>query len=391
MNRRQLLQTSLAAPLAFTGSASGAPGPKAIIEKIEVFQVKVNHRGNWVLVRLTTTDGITGLGDASHGNDAQVLPLLKTFFSSLKGRSAFDVEPLRSALWPELDRLGRSGVVAFGGLEHAMHDIQGKALGVPVWALFGGKLHSKIRHYANINRTVTERTPEGFSSVAELGLKDGFTAFKLASFDGMPRNDAAKIPAFTQIGIDCIAGVRKTVGPASDLLVDGHSNFNRVRGLELARRLEPMKLFWLEEVCRDTADLAAINKAAVMPTAGGESIFGTKGYFPYIKAEAVDIVMPDIKYCGGLLETKKIAAMAEAAGMPCAPHGPASPIGNMAAAHVCATLPNFLILELGYGETNWRGELTDPPEVFDKGYLTVPDKPGFGITLNEKTTVKHAV
>ncbi|MBK5292109.1 MAG: mandelate racemase/muconate lactonizing enzyme family protein [Acidobacteriia bacterium] len=391
MNRRQLLQTSLAAPLAFTQSAYAAPAAKTVIDKIEVFQVKVNHRGNWVLVRLTTTEGITGLGDASHGTDPNVLPLLKTFFANLKGRSAFDVEPLRGALWPEVQRNGRPGVVAFGGLEHAMHDIQGKALGVPVWALFGGKLHARIRHYANINRTVTERTPDGFSRVAELARKAGFTAIKMASFDGMPRNDVSKIPAFTQIGIDCIAGVRKTIGPASDLLVDAHSNFDLHRGLELAQRLEPMKLFWLEEVCRATPDLAAINKAAVMPTAGGESIFGTIGYFPYIKAEAVDIVMPDIKYCGGLLETKKIAAIAEAAGMPCSPHGPASPIGNIAAAHVCATLPNFQILELGYGETEWRAELIDPPEAFDKGYLTVPDKPGFGVSLNEKTAAKHAV
>jgi galactonate dehydratase len=99
-----------------------------------------------------------------------------------------------------------------------------------------------------------------------------------------------------------------------------------------------------------------------MPTAGGESIHGVAGFYPYITAEAVDIVMPDAKVCGGMLEMKKIAALAEGAGLIASPHGPASPIGNVAAAHVIATIPNFNILEISYGEVPCRAELIDPPE-----------------------------
>ena len=106
-----------------------------------------------------------------------------------------------------------------------------------------------------------------------------------------------------------------------------------------------------------------------MPSAGGESIYGTKGFLPYINAGSVDIVMPDVKYCGGLLELKKIASLAEAAGLKVSPHGPAGPVGNVAAAHVCAGMPNFLILEFSYGEIPWRAELIDPPERIDKGFL----------------------
>jgi galactonate dehydratase len=101
--------------------------------------------------------------------------------------------------------------------------------------------------------------------------------------------------------------------------------------------------------------------------------------------------MPDVKYCGGMLEMKKVAAMAEGAGMPVAPHGPASPVGNVAAAQVCAGLPNFHILEFAHGETDWRAELIDPPEALDKGMLAVSRRPGFGITLNEKTAARHRV
>jgi galactonate dehydratase len=105
----------------------------------------------------------------------------------------------------------------------------------------------------------------------------------------------------------------------------------------------------------------------------------------------VDIAMPDVKYCGGMLELKKIAAFCEAAGVLVSPHGPASPVGNMAAAHVCATMPNFQILELSYGEVPWRAELIDPPEALDKGHIVLTDRPGIGVTLNDKTVRKYQV
>jgi len=123
----------------------------------------------------------------------------------------------------------------------------------------------------------------------------------------------------------------------------------------------------------------------------GELILGVKGFYPYIRGQAVDVVMPDRKYCGGLLELKKIAAMAEGAGLLVSPHGPASPVGTAAAVQVCATLPNFLILEFSYGEVPWRSELIDPPEQIVDSALLLGTRPGFGITLNERTAKKYAV
>jgi galactonate dehydratase len=211
----------------------------------------------------------------------------------------------------------------------------------------------------------------------------------------MPRGltDRQAIEHFMQRGIDCAQAVRQTIGPQRDLLIDGHSHFNRDDGLELARRFEPLHLFWLEEVtpAKPVEDLAAINKAATMPTAGGESIHGVTGFYPYIKAEAVDIVMPDVKVCGGMLEMKKIAALAEGAGLIASPHGPASPVGNVTAAHVIATVPNFNILEFSYGEVPWRAELIDPPEQIVDSALLLSKRPGLGIKLNEKTAAKYAV
>ena len=156
--------------------------------------------------------------------------------------------------------------------------------------------------------------------------------------------------------------------------------------------MEPLNLFWIEEVtpADPVENLAAVRRGAKIRTAGGELILGVKGFYPYIRGQAVDIVMPDPKFCGGLLELKKIGAMAEGAGLLVSPHGPASPVGTTAAAHVCATLPNFLILESAYGEVPWRAELIDPPEQIVDSALPLSAKPGFGITLNERTAKKYA-
>jgi galactonate dehydratase len=360
------------------------------IASYEMIRVKVNHRGNWILLKVKTDKGLVGVGDASHGGDQPTIAQIERLFANVKGLSPFDIEVFRRSSMVPAGKAGRGGQVAFSAFDQAMHDLQGKILGIPCWALFGGKINNRIRNYANINRATVDRSPDGFAALAEPAVKAGFDAVKMASFDGLPKAPAAKRAEGVQLGIDCVAAVRRTIGPERDLLVDGHSNFGLEDGLDVTRRLAPLKLFWWEEACPGIANLAEINRQAPMQTAGGESLYSLAAFYPYIKGEAVDIVMPDVKYCGGMAELKKISAMAEGAGLTCAPHGPASPVGNAAAAHVCATLPNFLILELGFGEVPWRGDLISPPEIFDKGYLTVSDRPGLGIDINEKVAREHA-
>ena len=385
-------------PLALADKFAGSQTslPKLTVEGLEVFRVKVNRRGNWTIARLNTSGGISGLGDASQsGKDDQTLVYLKLFSDLLKGRSIFDVEWLRKVTAPVIAQYGAPAAVAASALDQCLWDIQGTAFSVPVYDLFGGRIQDRIRIYANINRSTEDRNPEGFAGMAEKAVAASFDAVKLAPFDEMPRGltDKQAIEHFMQRGIDCAQAVRQTIGPQRDLLIDGHSHFTRDDGLELARRFKPLHLFWLEEVtpAEPVEDLAAINKAATMPTAGGESIHGVTGFYPYIKAEAVDIVMPDVKVCGGMLEMKKIAALAEGAGLIASPHGPASPVGNVTAAHVIATVPNFNILEFSYGEVPWRAELIDPPEQIVDSALVLSKRPGLGIKLNEKTAAKYAV
>ena len=204
---------------------------------LETFLVKVNRRGDWLLVRLQTSAGVSGLGDASHGgDDALTVTLLGQFVELLRGRPLFEIERLRAAVEAEVARQGRPAAVAFSALEQCLWDIQGQVLGVPCYALFGGPLRARIRCYANINRSTEPRTPAGFAAMAGRAVRDGFDAFKLAPFDGMPRGDAAAAASFTRQGIECARAVRQAIGDKRDLLIDAHSNFDLERGLDLARK-----------------------------------------------------------------------------------------------------------------------------------------------------------
>ena len=399
IDRRSILQALTLAPIACATGATAYSQeklPKLTVEDVEVFHVKVNKRGNWTIVRLKTSGGITGLGDASQsGDDSKTLIYIRQFAALLRGQPIFAVEWFRKAAAPTIAQFGVPAVVAACALEQCLWDLQGKAYTVPTYDLFGGRIPERIRSYANITPSTDPRTPERFAAMAERAIADSFDAVKLAPFDEMPMGltDKDQIEQFKVHGLACAAAVRKTIGPNRDLLIDGHSHFNLEDSLNLARRFESLKLFWLEEVtpAKPVENLAQVTKAGIMPTAGGESIRGVKGFYPYIKAEAVGIVMPDVKVCGGMLEMKKIASLAEGAGLITSPHGPASPIGNQAAAHVMATVTNFNILEFSYGEVPWRAELIDPPEQIVNSALVLTGRPGLGVTLNEKTAAKYAV
>src|ERR1700728_345147 len=253
INRRSVLQGVAFSPLALAEkfASSQTTLPKLTVEGLEVFQVKVNRRGNWTIARLKTSGGISGLGEASQsGKDDQTLVYLKQFSDLLKGRSIFDVEWLREVTAPVIAQYGAPAAVAASALDQCLWDIQGNVFSVPVYDLFGGRIQDKIRIYANINRSTEERTPEGFARMADRAVSASFDAVKLAPFDEMPRGltDKTQIEHFTQIGVACAQEVRNTIGPGRDLLIDAHSHFTREDGLELARRLEPLHLFWLEEV-----------------------------------------------------------------------------------------------------------------------------------------------
>ena len=377
-----------------------------LVTDINVHIVKVNQRGNWVFVELKTDKGITGLGEASHGvvgttvdGQQSIQKEIADFFKLVKGESSFSVEQYRQRGWARA-LSGRTSRTAFSAIEQALWDINGKTLGLPVHQLLGGKVRDKVKAYANINRATNERDTNGrrpagaFQKNAELALKQEFKAIKMAPFDEMKAlpSTPQQIRADIDHAIHCIEEVRKTIGTDVDLLVDVHSHLDQVLGIEVAKRVEPLNLFWFEEPVNPekfVQETKAITDSTSKTTAGGESIFGREGFAPLIQLKALDILMPDVKHCGGIQELKYIAAMAEVAGLKVAPHNPSGPIATAASVQTVATISNFSILEMAYGEVPWRSLLTTPEEQFVDGYITVSDQSGFGFQLNQTELSKH--
>jgi galactonate dehydratase len=399
LTRRQIL---LGSTLPFLPRLSAAES-NLKITGMQVFLVNATERTKWIFLRLTTNNGLTGLGEASDGfggkvqrsDAARIASTLGEFFELVRGKSPFDIEAYRQS-GRAIAKAGALPVrTAFSAIEQAQWDLVGKALGVPVYELFGGKLRDRIPFYANINRVTTQRTPESFAAYARQAVGDGYGTIKAAPFDGFPKltDDPAEVSKAADLGIACIEAMRKAIGPAPNLMIDCHSHFDVKLAIDVARRLEPQKLTWYEEPVppQRTEDTMKIHSAIRQPMAGGEILFGMEGFAPLCRNHAVNVIMPDVKHCGGLLEGRKISAMAELDGLDVAPHNPSGPVATAASIQWCAGLSNFMILEHQWNEVPWRGDLVTPPERFEKGSIAVPKAPGFGIELNDKLVREHAL
>ena len=372
------------------------------ISGLEVIRVRVSPRGNWTFVRLQAGGSLSGLGEASHGagftrasgrDDARMRSAIEALFPLVEGRLPFDVEAFREAAWTHARRGGLLHVTAFSAIEQAMWDLAGKALDVPVYNLLGGKLRDTIPVYANINRAVHERSPEDFARRATEAATEGFVAIKAAPFDDFPPLDSepAELDRLEALGLRRIEAIRRAVGPRIKLMIDCHSRFESERAIRIARELEPLDLAWYEEPVdpEQIEETKSIHDAISQRLAGGEILFGAGGFEPLCRNRAVDIIMPDVKHCGGILEGKKIAALAEAHGVEFSPHNPSGPVATAASAQLAAGLPNFSILEYAWGEAEWRSQLVVPPERFENGCLPLSDRPGLGIELNADVVAAH--
>jgi len=354
------------------------------------------------MVRLRTDAGLTGLGEASDAfgfanttkQDALKMETqLRQFFELIRGRSPLDIEAYRQAGIGIAKAGGLVAATAYSAIEQALWDLAGQLLEVPTYALFGGAVRNTLAVYANINRATQPRTPAGFAATAKRAVAEGFQAVKAAPWDGFPKpgSSAGEIRAAVDLGIASTAAIREAVGAAVEVMVDCHSFFDVPLARTVAERLEPYKLGWYEEPVAPerTEETVQIRRSIRQQMAGGEILFGINGFAPLCRTKAVDVIMPDVKHCGGLLEMTRIAAMAAAEGVAVAPHNPSGPVSTAASVQICANIPNFRLLELQWGEVAWRGDLVTPAEKFERGSIQVPDQPGFGIRLNDKLVQAH--
>ena len=346
--------------------------------------------GMHLWVKIETDAGLTGLGECVHGGP-QAIAIIQAIAPQWVGR-----DPMRiDALFEEFRRAyvfdgGFAGalITALTGIEIALWDLKGKALGVPIYELLGGKFRDKIRVYADCQ--VNPRMDfDEIKQVVEEVLERGFTAFKIDVDGGDPYKDAFNYTASAwehERMLRLIEMVRQAAGPEIAVAADVHARLDLPSAIRLARDCEPFHLLWLEEPVppENVEAMREVKRSTTTPICAGENLYLRHGFRDLVITQAVDIIMPDIPKCGGLSECRKIANLAELYYMPFAPHNVASPIGTLASGHVCASVPNFLVLEFHWLHRDyWTTIIKEKTDIIRNGYIELSDRPGIGVELDE--------
>ena len=346
-------------------------------------------RTNWVFVKVYTDEGIDGVGEATLEYKEKALwGAVEHIKEYLVGKNPLEIEKHWHAIYR--DAYWRGGPVlmsALSAVEMALWDILGKNLNVPVYQLLGGKVQDKVRIYVN-GWFSGAKEPEEFGEKAKEAVKRGVTAMK---WDPFGKNYLNISNAELDKALRNVAAVREAVGPEVDLLIEGHGRFNIPTGIKIAKELEQFKpMFFEEPTPPDNLNaLKMVRDKSPVAISAGERLYTRWDYKEMFELMAADYIQPDISHAGGIMELKKIAAEAECRYIPFAPHNPSGPVANAATLQLAATCPNFEILEIMYSDVDWRKEVTNESLDYKDGYMTIPDRPGLGIEINEKECLKH--
>lgn len=381
MNRRRFLaQPAAAAP--FLQAAQTGTKPNLKITDIRTYLAGVGSR-NFVFVKVLTDQGLDGVGEAySCGPDEATVKVIEDFKPWLIGQDPRNIQYLWDLMY-NFTRFPGGSVVnaAISGIEHALWDISGKAVGLPVYMLLGGKVRDKIRLYQSAGGNEPAQVAESAKRLVE---KYGYTAVKMSPH--MSGTNSKPVNYVTRMAGQRVRAVREALGPDVDIGVDIHAKFFEVtRAVRMAKEIEPYHPMWLEEPIRPE-NVDAMQKLAEhveIPLASGECNYTKHEFRSILHAQCLDFVQPDICVCGGLMEMKKIAAMAEASYVRVAPHNPMGPVATMVNVHFAASTPNFFILEYHPDDESPRKDLLKEPLLVKDGYFPLPTKPGLGVELNE--------
>lgn len=358
------------------------------VTDVKIFTVDC-FRTNWVFIKVYTDEGITGVGEATLEYKERALwGAAEHIKEYLVGKNPLDIEKhyhniYRDAYW----RGGPVLMSALSAIEVALWDILGKYLNVPVYTLLGGKANDKVRIYVN-GWFSGAKTPEEFGEKAKIAVQRGVTAMKWDPFGKAYMNISNQE---LDTALKCVRAVREAVGDKVDLLIEGHGRFNVPTGIKIARELEQFKpMFFEEPTPPDSIDsLKAVRDKSPVAISAGERLYSRYDYKDLFEKRAADYIQPDISHAGGIMELKKIAAMAETYYIPFAPHNPSGPVANAATLQLAACCPNFCILEIMYSDVDYRKDVTNENLEYKDGYISIPDKPGIGIEINEEECNKH--
>jgi len=348
----------------------------------------------WTFVEIETDERLTGWGECSNTpRDASLLTAegARAVREALVDEDPADIERLWHKLYRRYTYLGSRGLptAVISGVDIALWDLKGKALGRPVYDLIGGKMRDTVPLYANgwFDRC---STPEQYAAAARKVVAAGHEAMKLDPFLEMRPYHTAYLSGQIsaegeQVGYDIVAAVRGAVGPKVEILIDAHGHYNVPTAIRLGNALyEQSQIAWFEEpVPPDSHEALAAVRAHLAPRISvGERLFTRYDFVRIFQDHLADFVMPDIVWTGGISEMKKIASMAEAFYVPISPHNYMGPGQILAGAHVGMTVPNFYRLEHSMAHIPHYNTFLTEPIGFEGNHIKLNGKPGLGVDLD---------
>ena len=347
---------------------------------------------NLTYVLVHTDEGLTGVGETRMLGRTDALRgyLREAEANHILGSDPFAVEDLVRRM--KYGDYGRAGEIVMSGIavvETACWDIKGKALGVPVWQLLGGKVTDRVPAYANGWYT-TERTPEAYHRAAREVVARGYRALKIDPF-GTGRLELGAEE--TRYAVSLIEAVRDAIGPDAELMLEMHGRFSPATAVRLARELAPFRPAWLEEPV-PPENLKALEKVAAkvdIPVATGERLHDRIEFRELFESQAADIVQPDLGHIGGILETRKLAATAETHYTLVAPHNVGGSVLTAASLQLAACTPNFKVLEHfnDFADAEIKKVVTGAPEVDpETGCFAVSHAPGLGVEFDAEAAAE---
>ncbi|HCE12960.1 galactonate dehydratase [Enterococcus sp.] len=353
------------------------------ISKITVYKVKPR----WIFVKVSTDEGIEGWGEMISGTKTEtvVAGAYEIGNRFLLGQNPFEIERLFQIMHRSFFRGGPIHGTIVSGLEMALWDIKGKALQVPVYELLGGAARDRIKVYSWIGGD----RPNEVVAQAQDRFDRGFTAVKMNATEELHYIDSYEK---VEEVVERVASIRDKFGYSLDIGVDFHGRVHKPMAKVLANALEPYHPMFLEEVVlpENEEHFKEVAQAVAVPLATGERLYTRWQFKSIFQAGAIDIIQPDVALCGGILETRKIAAMAEAYDIAVAPHAPYGPIALAATLQVDSCTPNVFIQEQSLGIHYNKGfdllDFVKNKEIFQykDGYVDLPQKPGLGLEMDEE-------
>ena len=362
------------------------------ITALKTFLVGGSWR-NWLVVKIETDAGVHGVGEATlEGKSKTVEAAVAELARYLIGKDPAAIERHFQEMYRRAFYAGGEVLTsAITGVETALWDIKGKTLGVPVYELLGGRTRDRIKLYAN-GWYRQGMSPAQFVSAARKVVGLGAKGIKFNPWGGRPGIDFHRLENdILNAGVAVVGALREALGPSVDLYIDCNGIFNTVgNAIRAAKAVEQFNISFFEEPVphENTDAMAYVRRKIDIPVAAGERLFTIFRFRELLARGGADVVQPDMAHCGGMLEARKIAAIADAHYAAFAPHNANGEISYASAVQLAACVPNFLVLE-HFPPEPWRFEVCRNPLQVEDGWLKVPDRPGLGVEFDETAALDH--